>query len=284
MDKWNLIINVERCENCNNCVLAAKDEHVGNDFPGYSAAAPQEGAELIAISRKVRGEAPVVDTAYLVTMCNHCDNAPCMKAVGDAIRKRDDGIVIIDPEKAKGRKDIVQACPYDAIIWNEESELPQTWYFDAHLLDQGWKQPRCAQSCPTDVFEVVRVPDAEMERRAQAEGLDVLQPELNAKPRIYYRNLYRYDKCFVGGSVVAAVDGVEECMQGADVTLFQGEKLLHSTKSDVFGEFKVDELAPDSGVYRIDVSHPKYGQATLEATLGDSIYLGEIRLTGGSAE
>ncbi|RLA46116.1 MAG: oxidoreductase, partial [Gammaproteobacteria bacterium] len=94
MDKWNLIINVDRCENCNNCVLAAKDEHVGNEFPGYSAPAAKEGAELITITRKMRGNRPLVDVAYLIKMCNHCDNAPCMKVGGDAIRKRKDGIVI----------------------------------------------------------------------------------------------------------------------------------------------------------------------------------------------
>ena len=37
MKKWNLIIDVALCEGCHNCSLAAKDEHVGNDFPGYSA-------------------------------------------------------------------------------------------------------------------------------------------------------------------------------------------------------------------------------------------------------
>ncbi len=41
-------------------------------------------------------------------MCNHCDDAPCHKAAqGGAVRKRPDGIVIIDPEKAKGQKKIM---------------------------------------------------------------------------------------------------------------------------------------------------------------------------------
>lgn len=288
MDKWNLIIDVERCENCNNCVLAAKDEHVGNDFPGYSAPAAQKGAELISISRKVRGEAPVLDTAYLIKMCNHCDNAPCMKVGGDAISKRDDGIVIIDPEKAKGRKDIVKSCPYGAIVWNEESQLPQTWIFDAHLLDQGWNKPRCAQSCPTSVFEAVKVSDAEMEQRAKAEELEVLQPHFNAKPRVYYRNMHRYNKCFIGGTVTAQINGVEECAEGAQVTLFKGGELrddqqLQSVQADVFGEFKLDKLDPNSGDYRIQVKHAEHGEAVREAVLGDSVYLGEIKLDSAAS-
>jgi nitrate reductase beta subunit len=34
----------------------------------------------------------------------------------DQISKRKDGIVIIDPDKAKGNKDMVGACPYGAIV------------------------------------------------------------------------------------------------------------------------------------------------------------------------
>ena len=40
MKKWNLIVDVEKCENCYNCFIATKDEHVGNDFPGYAAPQP----------------------------------------------------------------------------------------------------------------------------------------------------------------------------------------------------------------------------------------------------
>ena len=35
-------------------------------------------------------------------MCNHCDNAPCIRASsGGAMYQRPDGIVMIDPDKAK---------------------------------------------------------------------------------------------------------------------------------------------------------------------------------------
>ena len=62
----------------------------------------------------------MIDIAYVPTMCNHCDDAPCVAKGGGAVKKRDDGIVLIDPEKAKGRKDLVDACPYGHIWWNEE--------------------------------------------------------------------------------------------------------------------------------------------------------------------
>lgn len=277
MRKWNLIVNVGRCENCYNCVIADRDEHVGNDYPGYAAPASPASEAPIRILRRVQGQAPMVETTYLPVMCNHCDDAPCMKVGGDAIRKRADGLVIIDPVKAKGRKDIVRSCPYKAIVWNEEQQLPQTWIFDAHLLDGGWKAPRCQQVCPTDVFDAVKLDDAAMQEKASREGLSVLLPKLNAKPRVYYRNLARWDTCFIGGSISASVSGVVDCVAGAEVTLVQNGQRIAVTQSDAFGDFRFGGLAAKSGRYRIDIRH-KLGEAQRDCDLDESAYLGEIRL------
>ena len=157
MKKWNLIVDVAECTNCNLCTLAAMDEYVGNEFPGYSAPMPKHGHKWINILQKERGQVPAVDIAYVPTMCNHCDDAPCIAKGGGAVKKRDDGIVLIDPDKAKGRKDLVEACPYGHIWWNEELQLPQAWTFDAHLIDGGWRQTRGQQSCPTGAMRAICV-------------------------------------------------------------------------------------------------------------------------------
>ena len=102
MNKWNLIVDVAECTNCNLCTLAAMDEYVGNDFPGYSAPMPKHGHKWINILQKERGQMPEIDIAYVPTLCNHCDNAPCVAKGGGAVTKRDDGIVLIDPVKAQG--------------------------------------------------------------------------------------------------------------------------------------------------------------------------------------
>lgn len=277
MDKWNLIVDVGRCENCHNCVIAARDEHVGNDYPGYAAPASLASEAPIRIQRRVQGRAPMVETTYLPVMCNHCDDAPCMKVGGDAIRKREDGIVIIDPVKAKGRKDIVRSCPYQAIVWNDEQQLPQTWIFDAHLLDAGWKQPRCEQACPTEVFEAVKLDDAAMQDRARREGLRVLLPKLGARPRVYYRGLDRWDHCFIGGSVSASVDGVIDCVADAEVALYRNGALVASTRSDGFGDFRFAGLAGKSGSYRVEVRHA-LGEARRECEVDESVFLGDIGL------
>ena len=83
MKKWNLIVDVANCTNCNVCALAVQDEHVGNEFPGYAAEMPKHGHRWIEIKRRERAAPPVTDVAYLPTMCQHCDDAPCIAAAKD---------------------------------------------------------------------------------------------------------------------------------------------------------------------------------------------------------
>jgi len=125
MRRWNLIIDVATCHDCNNCFLACKDEYFENDFPPYSVAQPRHGHRWIDIMHKERGQYPKVEVSYLPVPCMHCDDAPCVeKSKNGAVYKRDDGIVLIDPEKAKGQRDILGTCPYGTIWWNEERSVP----------------------------------------------------------------------------------------------------------------------------------------------------------------
>ena len=86
MQKWNMIIDVAECTNCNLCTLSAMDEYVGNDFPGYAAPMPKHGHKWINILQKERGQVPMIDIAYVPTMCNHCDDA----ALSGEGRRRDE--------------------------------------------------------------------------------------------------------------------------------------------------------------------------------------------------
>ncbi len=253
------------------------DEYVGNAFPGYSAPMPKHGHKWINILQKERGQVPMIDLAYVPTMCNHCDNAPCIAEGGGAVTKRDDGLVLIDTIKAKGRRDLVDACPYGHIWWNEEFQLPQAWTFDAHLLDQGWQQTRGQQSCPTGAMRAVCVTDSEMESRAAEEGLEVMKPELGTKPRVYYKNLWRFSKCFIGGSVSMQTEGVIDCVEGAIVRLFKDGVIVAETATDNYGDFKFDRLNENSGKYVVEIS-TEAAKKTVVVHLGVSTNLGEIRI------
>jgi Fe-S-cluster-containing dehydrogenase component len=277
--KWNLIVDVAQCDNCRVCFLAVKDEYIGNEFPGYSAAQPAQGHNWLEIRRKERGAYPLVEARFMPVMCNHCDAAPCIEAARDgAVRKRPDGIVIIDPGKSRGQKQIVDACPYGAICWNEEKQIPQAWTFDAHLLDGGWTRVRAEQACPMNVYRTIKVEDEEMQRIRAEEGLEVLEPGFGTRPRVYYRNLHVMTKCFVGGTVVRHVQGVEECAAGVEVVLKQDGREVGRTTTDTFGEFKIDRLEPNSRGYQLEASASS-GHCSMGFDLGEeSRYLGVMTL------
>lgn len=279
MKKWAMIVDVAKCENCNNCFLSCKDEHIGNEFPGYAAAQPAHKHRWIDLYRTERGQTPMVESASMPAMCNQCDDAPCIKAAKNgAIYKRPDGIVIIDPDKAKGQKELVQSCPYGSIWWNEEKQLPQKWIFDAHLLDAGWKEPRCVQVCPTGALKSVHIEDSELLELIEEEELEVLSPQHKTKPRVFYKNLHLFTKNFIGGSVAAEINGQDECVEGATVLLLKDQSELSKGLSDNFGDFKFDKLDPDSGNYQIKIEKSGFSPFVVDVELNRSVYIGVIQL------
>lgn len=279
MIKWNMIIDVEKCEDCNNCFLSCKDEHVGNSFPGYSVSQPTHGQRWMNIMRKERGQFPLIDVGYRPTPCQHCENAPCMKAAkNDAVYRREDGIVILDPDKARGQKDLVKGCPYGAIFWNEEKNTPQKCTFCAHLIDDGWKQTRCIQACPTGAIQAIKVEDSKMAEMVKSEDLEVLKPELKTSPRVYYKNLHLYSKCFIAGSVAFENEGVQDCAEGAKVVLTKEGKKLGETITDEFGDFKFDRLDENSGKYLVEIEYKGFEKRVLDVELAASTNLQTIEL------
>jgi Fe-S-cluster-containing dehydrogenase component len=279
MKKWNLIVDVAKCTNCNCCTLANQDEHVDNEFAGYSAPMPKHGHRWIDIRTKERGSGPLMDVAYLPVMCQHCDDAPCMKAAKNgAITKRADGIVHIDPVKAKGQKAIADACPYGAVVWNEKLDLPQHWFFDAHLIDRGWKEPRCAQVCATGALKAVKVTDEEMAAIKSREGLRELQPESATKPRVHYKNLERYTHEFIGGTIIKTANGVTDCVANAKIKVERAGSVVGEAVTDAYGEFKIEGLEPDSGRYRVVVEVGGREAKRLDVDLKKSVYVGRIEL------
>jgi len=277
--KYGMIMDVTRCNGCYNCFLACRDEFCGNDYPPYSAAQPFSGQDWVKVIEKERGQYPKVKVAYTVIPCMQCEDAPCIDAaLNGAVYRRADGIVIIAPEKAKGQKQIVNACPYRVIYWNEEKNLPQKCTFCAHLLDQGWKEPRCVEACPTKalVFGDLNDPDSEISKViAAAKGkLEVLHPEYGLVPNVQYIGIPRR---FVAGEVVFR-DKRDECAVGVKVTLSSKGQADGITKTDNYGEFEFEGLDANKD-YMLLVEHSGYSPKKMKVKTKIDMYLGEILLS-----
>jgi tetrathionate reductase subunit B len=241
------VIDINKCNGCYNCQLSCKDEHVGNDWSPIAKPQPDTGHFWHRIEEHVQGSVPKVRVRYMHHICQHCDDAPCIKACNsNAIYKRDDGFVIIDPEKCRGSRACVYACPYGVIYFNTDLNIAQKCTACAHLLDSGWTEPRCVQSCQTDAL----VYGEESDLQDLISKAELLKPELGLGTRVYY--IDAPNKYFIAGEVWNPEE--DECLEGAIVTLFdaQGDKLA-SLETDVFGDFWFERQEPGQYSLRIEM-------------------------------
>ncbi|MFH0915474.1 MAG: 4Fe-4S dicluster domain-containing protein [bacterium] len=273
MPRFGLLIDMSRCNGCYGCFMACRDEFCGNDHLPYSAAQPYSGHFWMRVIERERGSYPKVKTSYLKVPCMHCDDAPCVTQHPDKVYSRPDGIVIIDPVKATGSKEILDSCPYRAIFWNEERSLPQKCTLCAHLLDRGWKEPRCVEVCPTKalLFGDLDDPESEVSKRLAEENAEVLHPEYGLKEKVWYLNM---PKRFIAGSLVFG--DTDECARDVVVTLL-GEGRKKQVKSSGFGDFEFEGLDKDKK-YSIEIRHPGYRDKELIIYTPIDKYLGDIVL------
>ncbi len=279
MSRYGIIVDVTKCNGCYNCFLACKDEYCGNDFLPYSVSQPMTGHYWMRINEKERGKYPKVKVAYTAIPCMHCDNPSCVKlAQNGAIYKRADGIVIIDPQKAVGQKELISSCPYRVIYWNEEKKVPQKCTMCAHLLDRGWKEPRCVEACPTGalLFGDLDDPESEISKVLASGKAEPLHPEYRLNEKVRYIGL---PKRFIAGSVVFG--DTDECGEGAKVTI-TGEGEKKSVLADNYGDFEFEGLPADKQ-YTVKIEAPGYKSQTFEVKTSIDVYLGDIFLTKASA-
>lgn len=255
------VFDYDKCTGCRNCQLACKDEHVDNDWRPYAAPQPDTGQFWCRIVEKVRGQVPKVKVSYAWHACQHCDNAPCMAAAEkagapQAVYKRDDGLVIVDPDKATGLRAIADACPYGAVFYNEQLDIPQKCTGCAHLVDAG-QVPHCVDVCP---HEALRFGDEEDFAAEIAASEPLLEGRAGDAPRVYYLNK---PKRFLGGVVVDLEE--DEVLIGAKVTLENvatGE--VQATLTDDFGDFWFNQIEP--GIYHVYFEAEGYLTRMLDAT------------------
>jgi tetrathionate reductase subunit B len=271
MGKKVFLIDNTICNGCYSCQIGCKDEHVGNDWSPIAKPQPEIGQFWLKLHEKIRGTVPKVKVAYRPGICMHCDNPTCAAACAqNAIYKRDDGLVIIDPKKCTGCRNCLEACPYeDVIYFNRDLNIAQKCTGCAHLLDSGWKETRCSDNCPT---LSIRIVDEDSEEAKEfIANAEFYKPELadKMKPRVYYKGL---PKKFIAGTVFDPVE--DEVIIGGTCTLKEAGGATYTATTDHFGDFWFEGLP--EGVYSLDIvaagktkSFTNLDTATADINLGD---------------
>lgn len=270
------VIDIARCNGCFNCQVACKDEHCGADWSPIAKPQPLTGQFWMKVTEKVRGQVPVVHVAYYPFLCAHCDDAPCAAVCpADAFKRRDDGLLILDGDACIGCGACIAACPSGAIYANEELGISQKCTGCAHLLDEGWKVPRCVDACATEALKF-----GEEEELADLIAESEPWPGLAGnKVHVFYRNL---PKRFVGVSVIDFED--DEVVIGAHCSMIASDgTVAHQGLTDDFGDYFHDGFEP--GVYTLHIEKDGFEPLDLEVDLTEiDVSVGDVGLTWKGGE
>ena len=257
------LVDVAKCNGCYSCQIVCKDEHCGNDWRPYAAPQPDTGQFWLRMDEKVRGSVPLVKMAYTPVLCAHCAECPVLAQFPEAGYRREDGLVILDPEKATDPA-IKDACPLGAVYWNDELGIAQKCTGCAHLLDNGWTEPRCVDACP---HEAIRFVDADDPAVA---GFSAMSAVAEFGAHVLYRNL---PKRFVGGAVVDKAR--DELIIGAPVCVELNGEVVCSGETDYLGDFFFDGLEP--ACYSVKIAPDGFEPLCLKADAVEvDVNLGDI--------
>ena len=265
--RYGIAIDSARCMACYACFMACKDEHCGWDTT-VSKAQPHMGQFWMNIKEWERGDNERrIKTATVPTPCSHCQNPACAAAatVEGAVYKREDGIVIIDPEKSKGQKQIVEACPIGAIYWNEELEIPQKCTMCAHLLDDPdypGKEPRCVEACPNQalIFGDLDDPESEISKKIAAGKVTQLAGLEGIETNVVHLNV---PTAFLAGTVYLPED--DEVAIGAHVKATCECGTVFEMDTNWAGDYEFEDL-PKNKTFTIEITMDGFKPVTLTAT------------------
>ncbi|HZE66018.1 MAG TPA: 4Fe-4S dicluster domain-containing protein, partial [Sporichthyaceae bacterium] len=175
--RYGFAIDQRTCIGCHACTVACKTEH---EIP--------VGQFRTWVKYVDSGVYPDTTRDFGVMRCNHCTDAPCVKICPTkALFVREDGIVDFDNDRCIGCKSCMQACPYDAIYIDKDTNTAAKCNFCAHRIDEGY-EPACVVVCPTHSIWVgdLSDPDSGIAKLIQANPVKVRAPEQRTGPNVFY--------------------------------------------------------------------------------------------------
>ncbi len=222
MPKWGMVIDLNKCTGCGECVTACKVEL------NVPVVGPEESAKgrtilCMDILSTYEGEFPEVKMRHMPRPCFHCEHPPCTKVCPvRATYKNDEGIVAQIYPQCIGCRYCQVACPYTVKHFNwTKPEWPEErcealnpdvsvrpegvvekCTFCVHRLQKAKEQaavdgrdlregdyvPACVESCPTKAmyFGDLDNPKHKVSQLKKSHRAFRLMEDLGTEPKVYY--------------------------------------------------------------------------------------------------
>ena len=126
-----MVIDLQRCTGCGGCIISCKSE---NNL--------QRGHVWASKKVKTTGKFPNVRFEFIPTLCNHCENAPCVKGCPTkAMHKGYGNITMHSPKKCIGCRTCIAMCPYGVISIHGTAPHPH-WKSEDALIKGCTASPK----------------------------------------------------------------------------------------------------------------------------------------------
>ncbi|HXY39696.1 MAG TPA: 4Fe-4S dicluster domain-containing protein [Vicinamibacteria bacterium] len=203
---WAMVIDVEKCIGCGNCVRACKEEndvprepmyfrtwveryHVpGGDIEHPQVDSPNGGYDGFPERyRKDDGS----KSFFVPKMCNHCAESPCVQVcpVG-ATFVTPDGVVLVDKTYCLGCRYCVQACPYGCRFIDPRTRTVDKCSLCYHRITRGLTTA-CCEVCPTGARMLgdLKNPKDPIHEFLRTHQVQVLKPQMATHSKAFYNGL-----------------------------------------------------------------------------------------------
>lgn len=196
-------VNLADCTGCKACEIACKDRKELPIGVRWRRVYEYGGGEWIQDGDQY---APSGVFHYFVsTACMHCEKPICMEVCpASAISKRDDGIVVINPDQCIGCRYCSWACPYGAPQFNEEAGVMTKCDFCVELQAVGEK-PACVAACPYRALEYGDIEELKAKHGTLNDPAPMPDPSLT-HPAIVYTPHKNTRTSQAGGGRVLNID------------------------------------------------------------------------------
>ena len=180
--KFGWVVDARRCFGCHGCEVACKAE---NDVPLGNYIRQ-------TIYNDHTREGGAVARIMVPMACQHCEDAPCIKACPcGALQKGAGGSVQVNYDTCSGHAACKEVCPYGAIYIDPVANQAVKCHNCTHRVDEGL-EPACVETCPSGAlyFGDLNDPDSGVSKisaRLEREGtLETLRPEKGTRPRMKF--------------------------------------------------------------------------------------------------
>jgi len=215
--RYIMVIDLRKCIGCKTCSVACCTENNVST----------ESKKWNIVMNVMGGEFPNYERQMIPKACQHCEDAPCVSIcpTGASFKYEDGGQVLVNYDKCIGCRGCMNACPYDARVFNWKNPtktypnntavssrtigVVEKCTFCIHKVKQAHKDgkqvgttitnkdnksvvsPACIMHCVGDAryFGDVNDTNSEVYQLLKDNKHNVLAQKAGTKPNVYYLGL-----------------------------------------------------------------------------------------------